>query len=364
MKAQRVGFDEFALILVAVMIFIGMLAIYWSSTAETKPYILPREISLSLVPNETVKITIKVLANASSVTLESEGPISNFITFSENNFPVFGEKEVRININAPKSTGTFVGSIKAKSSAGEDKVSFKLVVSKAYALKYRAVTIQDFSVSNYGKEKVVDQKERDFVEKSVFSDKKIRLVLQLNESEIEDAYVSVVVSESTGPGELVVMQNSEILQSKKVEVGELKIPLNLTQLQSINFITIQANNPGWNIFGKTRYDIYSAKVVVKFKGYSQTFDLDLSRDEIDKFYSIEFSSLIQTSYPVPTLEIRINDQIAYKNVVPLTGLRLNMTKDILGESFVLKEKNKIKFSLATEGYIDFKNNIIKIYSRQ
>lgn len=364
MKLQQRGFDEFALIIIAVVIFIGIFALSLTSSMDTKPSIYPREISLSLLPNERTTVTIKVTGNSSNTTLEAEGLITNLISFSESSFVLHGEKEIKVRINAPLSSGSFFGYIVAKTSAGEDKIPVRLFVSNQYQLTYRSISYPDFTISNYGREKVVDLKENDYVEKSIFSDKKLRLVFQLAETEVEEAYVSVIVSEYSGQGELIVRQNDEVLFKKKVEIGEVKVPLNISKLTTISFITIEASNPSWNIFGKTRYEIYQAKIVVRYKGYSQEFDLNLERGEIDRFHSIEITSLLQTSYPIPGLEIRINDQIVYRGKIPLTAFRINITKDVLGEKLILKENNKIKFYLVEEGYVTFSNNIFKIYYRQ
>lgn len=364
MKLQQKGFDEFALIIIAAVIFIGIFAMYLASSIETAPSIQPRELSLTLLPNERIITTIKIFGNATNVSLHVDGPISRILSFSESNFALYGEKEIKVKVNAPSSIGTYFGYIVAKSSSGEDKIPVKITVSNQYQLAYRTLTYPDFTISNYGKEKVVDIKENDFVEKSLFSDKKLRLVLQLLEGEVEEAYAIVIISNSEGPGELIVRQNEQVLFNKKVEIGEIRVPLNTTKMGTINFITIEANNPNWNIFSKTRYEIYQAKILVRYRGYSQIFDLNLEKSEIDRFHSIEISSLIQTSYPIPTLEIKINNQIVYRNKIPLTALRLNITRDILGEKLVLSENNSIKFSLVDEGYVSFSNNIFKVYYRQ
>lgn len=364
MRAQRSGFDEFALIIIAAMIFIGMLAIYWGSSGETTPKIFPREISINLQPSEKVSLSIKVQGNSANASVYAEGPIANFVRFSENNFEVYGEKEIKITITAPMTEGKYFGYIVAKTKEGEDRIEVRLTVSSKVMLKYRTLTIPDFSISNYGREKIFDSRENDFVERSVLKNKNIRLMLQLNESEVEEAYISIVVSDSKGPGDLFVYQNEELLFSRKIKIGELRVPLNLSSLRSINFITIEVSNPLWNIFGSTRYEIYQAKLVVKLKGTSYSFDLELDKDEIERFHSLEFSSVIQTSSPNLSFEIRINDQIAYRGKINVGVLRINMTRDILGEKFVLREKNMIKFSLVDEGYMNFNNNILKIYSRQ
>ncbi|MEM0333581.1 MAG: hypothetical protein QXX30_03955 [Candidatus Aenigmatarchaeota archaeon] len=364
MKLQQKGFDEFALIIIAAVIFIGIFALYVSSSFDTEPRIQPREISLFLLPNEKASLTVKIMGNSSNASLDVEGAVSNFVSLSEKNFQIFGEKEVKVNVKAPSYLGTFSGYLRAKTNGGEDKIPIKLVVSNSYNLAYRSITYPPFRISNYGKGTVVDSRENDFVEKSIFKDKKIKLVLQLNETEIEEAYVVVLISDVQGPGEFLIKQNGELLLVKKVDIGEIKVKLNTSKLGSINFISLEASNPPWNIFGATRYEIYSAKIIVRYKGAFQIFDLNLNRNEIERFHSIEFSSLVQSSYPIPTLEIRVNDQIVYMQKLPMTGLRINITKDILGERLILSENNKISFYLVDEGYINFDNNIIKIYYRE
>jgi len=365
MKLQQRGFDEFALIVVAAVIFVGILAFYFTSSLDTYPHLQPREIFLVLLPNEKSSFTIKVLANSSNTSLEVEGEVRNLIFLSESSFSVFGEKEISLKVQAPPTLGTYSGYIKARTNAGEDRIPVKIIVSSFYQLASRTITYPSFTISRYGKENIVDAKYNDYVEKSIFSDKKVRLVLsQVNKEEIEEAYVNIIVSDVKGSGELIVKQNNRILFRGKVNIGELKVPLNVSEFGSVNFIILEATNPSWNIFEKTKYEVFEVKIVVEYKENSQTLNLELGRNEIERFYSLEISSLVQSSYPIPILEIKVNDQIVYRDRIPIAAFRLNITRDIIGERLLLKENNKIKFSLVSEGYITFSNNIFKIYYRE
>ncbi|MEM5815006.1 MAG: hypothetical protein QXD89_00770 [Candidatus Aenigmatarchaeota archaeon] len=363
MKLQQRGFDEFALVLVAALIFIGILAIYWSSTEETPPYILPREVMVYLLPNEKTSLTLKILANASNVYLECPEML-NFVTFSENNFPVDIEKEIKINIIAPSQYNKYSGYIVARTSGGEDRIKLTIFVVPTYQLKYRAVTLPDFDITYYGEEKILTQRDNEFVEKSLFRDKKIKLVFGENRSEIEKAYIEVLIDDVIGPGELIIKQNNDILFDKKVEIEQIIIPLNLSVLRPINFITIESSNPWWNFVGVTKYRIHSIKLVAKFKERGKNFTIQLSRDEIDKFYSLEFSSLTKSYSPDFELEIRVNNQIVYRSRTSPGVFRVNISRDILGEKLVLSEENLLRFSLMSEGEVSFLNNLIKIYSRE
>jgi len=360
-QAQPRVIDEFAFVLLGALIFIGIMLIFWTTPQELPPSLEPRTISVKMMPNTQKTITFKIYGNLSSVNLEANGTLSQIISFSENNFAVNGEKEVKAVLKAPAGYGKYEGYIVAKGKGGEDAIQVSVYVVPSLTLTSRSTSVEDFKVINYGNERVVASKSQFVVEKSLFSSKEAKLVFSLERMDIEEAKLKLAISGSSGPGYLVVKLNGNEILRKKLTEGFEEIPFNLSDIKETNFIAIGVENEGLGIFSRTYYEIYEAKVVVRYKSIPYTFEVSLSPQEIDNFYSLEFSSLVvQVNNPV--IELKVNNQKVFVGKIPITTFRINITKDLLGNELLLYQANNISVSLLTEGEIYFSNNIIKVYS--
>jgi len=343
------------------LIFIGIMLIFWTTPQELPPSLEPRTISVKMMPNIQKAITFKIYGNLSSVNLEANGTLSQIISFSENNFAVNGEKEVKAVLKAPTGYGRYEGYIIAKGKGGEDAIQVSVYVVPYLTLTSRSVSIEDFRVTNYGNEKVVASKSGFVIERSLFSLKEAKLVFSPERMDIEEAKLKLAISGTSGPGYIVVKLNGNVILRKKLAEGLEEIPFNISDIKETNFITIGVENEGLGIFSRTYYEIYEAKVVVRYKSIPYTFELSLSPQEIDNFYSLEFSSLVvQVNNPV--IELKVNNQKVFVGRIPITAFRINITRDLLGNELLLYQANNISVSLLTEGEIYFSNNLIKVYS--
>jgi len=363
LKCQTRIIDEFAFVLLGVLIFIGILFVFWITPQEQPPSLEPRSVSIKMLPNSEKTLTFKVIGNSSNIKLESNGTLSEIIHFPENNFNVHGEKEVRAILRSSSSLGNYFGYIIAKGMGGEDVMEVKVNVVSTLALTSRSVGVEDFTISNYLSEKVVANNTEFSIEKSLFSSKSAKLSFEIEKGrEVEEIKLKLVVEDVRGPGHLVVKFNDNVVYRKKL-AGPIfeEIPLNTSYLKEINFIILEVENEGFGIFYRTVYNIYDARVVVRYKSLPYSYTLNLSQSEIDNFYTLEFSSiLIQQNYP--SVEIKVNNQKVFIGKLPITALRLNVSRDLIGNSLLLFPTNNISFSLITEGEIHFSNNIVRIYS--
>jgi len=360
-QAQQRVIDEFAFVLLGALIFIGIMLVYWTTPQELPPSLEPRTISAKMLPNTQKTITFKVIGNLSSVNLEANGTLSQIISFSENNFVVNGEKEVKAFLKAPRGYGRYEGYIIAKGKGGEDTIKVSVHVVPSLTLASRSVSVEDFKVTNYGNEKIGANQTKFVVERSLFSSKEAKLVFSPERMDVEEAKLKLAISGASGPGYLVVKLNGNTILRKKLTEGVEEILFNLSDIREINFITISVENEGFGIFSKTYYEIYEAKVVIRYKSLPYTFELLLSQQEIDNFYSLEFSSLVvQLNNPV--VELKVNNQKVFIGRLPVSAFRINITKDLLGNELLLYQANNISISLLTEGEIYFTNNLIKVYS--
>jgi hypothetical protein len=354
--------DEFAFVLLAALIFIGIMLVFWTTPVEAPPSLEPRSISVRMLPNSQKTVTFKIIGNLTSVNLVANGSLSNILTFSENNFNVYGEKEIKATLNSPSSYGKYIGYIIARGKGGEDAIEVIVNVVPTLNLTHRAISLEDFKISNYGGEKILDSKSDFIVEKSLFSSKAAKLVFRLESLEIEKAKLKLTIDEASGPGYLVIKLNGNTIYKKKIVDGHFEeIPLNVSDLKEVNFISIEVENEGFGIFFKTFYHFFSVEVRVKYRSVPYFFEIPLSKQEIDNFYAFELSStLVQQNYP--SVEIKVNNQKVFIGKLPITALRLNITKDLMGNPLLLFSTNNISISLTTEGEIYFSNNIVRIYS--
>lgn len=360
-QAQPTIRDEFAFVLLAALIFIAIMLIHWTTSQEFPPSLEPKVISVRMLPNTQKILTFRVIGNLTAVNLEANGTLSQLISFPENNFNVYGEKEVKAILKSPVSYGKYEGYIIAKGKGGEDSIKVTVYVTSNLSLTYRSIPVEDFKIYNYGSEEVV-RSEREFVvERSLFSSKKAKLIFKLENREIEELKLKLAISNVKGPGYLVVRLNGNTVFRKKVVEGLEEIVLNVSDIRELNIMTIEVENKGFGIFFKTSYSIYEAKVIARYKSSPYSFELYLSPKEIDDFHSFEFSStLVQQNYP--SVEIKVNNQKVFIGKLPISVFKLNISKDLLGNELLLYPKNNISFSLLTEGEIYFSNNIIKVYS--
>jgi len=360
-QAQPTVRDEFAFVLLAALIFIAIMLVYWTTPQEFPPSLEPKVISVRMLPNTQKILTFKVTGNLTAVNLDANGTLSQLISFPENNFNVYGEKEVRAILKSPVSYGKYEGYIIAKGKGGEDCIKVTVYVSSNLSLTYRSIPVEDFRIYNYGSERVVESKYDFVVERSLFSSKEAKLIFKLENMEIEELKLKLAISDAKGSGYLVVRLNGNTVFRKKVVEGFEEIALNVSDIRELNFITIGVENEGFGIFFKTSYSVYEAKVMARYKSSPYSFELYLPQKEIDDFHSLEFSStLVQQNYP--SVEIKVNNQKVFIGKLPISVFKLNISKDLLGNELLLYPKNNISFSLLTEGEIYFSNNIIKVYS--
>ena len=362
-KSQAKIIDEFAFVLLGALIFIGIMLVFWTTPQELPPSLEPRSISIRMLPNSEKTITLKVIGNLTNVRLEANGTLSNIVHFPENNFHVDGEKDVKVIIRSSVALGEYSGYILASGKGGEDAIELTVNVIPTLTLTSRSVSVEDFTISNYLSEKVVANNTEFSLEKSLFSSKSAKFYFEIEKGrEVEEIKLKLVVEDVSGPGYLVVKFNNNVVYRKKLS-GPIfeEIPLNTSYLKEINFLILEVENEGFGVLSKTVYNIYDARVVVRYKSLPHYYTLDLSQSEIDNFYALEFSSiLIQQNYP--SVEIKVNNQKVFIGKLPVTTFRLNVSRDLIGNSLLLYRTNNVSFSLISEGEIHFSNNIVRVYS--
>jgi len=363
-QAKQKIIDEFAFVLLGALVFIGIMLVFWTTPEELPPSVEPKSIYVKMLPNSQKSITFKIIGNLTSVSLLANGSISQFVMFPENNFNVLGEKDVKAVFKSPSSYGEYRGYIIIKGKGGEDAIEVKMNVVPLLSLTQRSFSIEDFRITNSGGEKTLDSKSDFVVEKSLFSSKTSTLTFGLESFEIEDAKLKLILDDASGPGYFVVKLNGNVIYRNKIESGGYfeEIPLNLSYLKEINFVRLEAENEGFGILFKTSYHVVRAEIKVKYKSYPYTFEIPLSRSEIDNFYALGFSSiLVSDSQQLPSIQIKFNNQIVFIGKPMFRTFDINITKDLAGNPLLLYQNNNVSVSLISEGNVLFSNNILRIY---
>ena len=356
--------DEFAFILLGAIIFIAILMVTWTTPAELPPNVSPSSITIHLRPNQTYTFKLNISGKITNVRLEANGTIVESISFSKNHFDIPSKFElVDVTILSPNVTGEYDGYIIVKSTGGEKDIPVKVFVEKSIKLSTRTISFEDFSISNFGNEKILASKQDVTISTSYFSKNKVRLIGEIDASmlpKISEAYIDLIVDDKNDLGSLIVRLNDKEIYNKKVGLGETKIPINTSDLSSVNIISIEASPPGIYFWSSSWYHLASVKFVVRFKQSGKSFSFYLDNSEIQNFYSFVLSSLVSSTSPTPTLGIKINNQLVYLGKPPLTALNVTLSKDLLGNSLVLRNNNTISFYLESKGKVSFSNVLFSI----
>ena len=370
MKSQ-VRIDEFAFVLLAAFVLIAIMMFAWTTPTEVPPTVEPTSKSLSILNGSSKTFELNITGpSITNVTLTSTGTVSSWISFSENHFDVPTSKIVTVFVDVPSNigVGTYEGSIKVESTGGSKIVPITIHVLNISTIKFSThqIPLGDFSVRYNIGSKILDSKTNFQVYQGYFSGNHVNLIGVLNENEkstVSDAYVRLIIDDTNELGNLIVEFNDKEIYNQPTNVGEVIIPINVSELSRSNVVKIKASSPGWRFWSSTSYSIRNATFVVDFKGINSTQKrFTLTQSEIDGFDHFVFSSLVSSPNYMPILRVRINNQIAYIGRPPVAAVSIEMRKDILGNPLILNPgENTISFSLDEQGYIDFTNAILTVY---
>lgn len=371
MNKAQARLDEFAFILLAGISLIILLMIVWTTPPENPPVVEPTSKSLTMLNGTTTTFTINITGpRITNVTLSVTGEISNWISFSENNFDVPQSKLVTVYVNVPTNTipRTYTGKIIIESTGGREEVSvtIRVVTTPVEVLSTRQILLGDFSVSYAVGSKTLDSQENVRVIGGHFSSKTVNLIGILTDEEfsiLKDGYIRLIIVDTNELGNLIVEVNGVKVYDQVGSPGEILIPLNSSMIYKSNIIKIKAAPPTWVFWKSTTYDFRSVEFVVNFKGISsKEIEFSLSPEEVDGFDHFTLSALLTYTPPLPELQIRINDQIVYFQKPPLAVMRADFKRDILENPLILHAgNNSISFSLLTSGLLEFSNTILTVH---
>ncbi|MEM5829317.1 MAG: hypothetical protein QW040_00265 [Candidatus Aenigmatarchaeota archaeon] len=324
MKAQ---IDEFAFVLMAGLILIGILVIVWSSQASTQITVMPESKYLTIERGSSSSFYIFMNGTASNVTLRSSGEIANWISFERDRLNVEKEEKVRVFVNVPfwASYGVHWGEIYVETLGFKKVIPISVNVSMKTEEKKISFSFDDFNVGYIVGEEVIREVENLKVEKGYFSEFYSSFAVIVPEEKLPlilNAYLQMVIDQTNSLGSLIVEFNNNKIFDKKVGVGEVIVEIPKDLIKKSNSIVLRAGSPGFVFWSTSFYKIPLVKFMVEYNGtIFREFNFSLEDFEVKNFKEGKISLFTKTheiiSPPKSTnLIIKINDKIIYNEVPP------------------------------------------------
>ncbi|MEM5772720.1 MAG: hypothetical protein QXL86_00610 [Candidatus Aenigmatarchaeota archaeon] len=352
MKAQ---IDEFALVLLAGLILIGILVVVWTSQASTQITVLPESKHLTIGRGSSSSFYIFMNGTAYNVTLRSSGEIANWISFERNKLNVEGEEKVRVFVNVPTSAsyGVHWGEIYVETLGFQKIISVSVNVSTTTEEKTIPFSFGDFTVGYIVGEEVLAKRENFKVEKGYFSEFSPSFAAIIPEEKlplISRGYLQIIVDQTNSLGNLIVEFNDNKTFDKKVGVGEIIVEIPKELIKRSNSIVLKASTPGFVFWSSSLYKIASISLVVEYNGtIFREFSFYLEEFEAKNFKDGRIS-LFAKSYDIGlpqkpvSLIIKINDKTIYEEIPPYY-----LVKKFGNEVKLKSGINKISFSCEKGG---------------
>ncbi len=367
MRKGQIKIDEFAFVLLAGIVLIAVLMVFWTTPAEAPPRLDISSKSITVLAGRSTSFPITISGPITNVSISAHGTISNWISFSSEYFDYINESQVvvvYVKVPSNIALGTYKGTIKVSSTGGSKDVQLTVNVQNITTVEFlkKQIALSDFSISFSSGSKVLDSAKNVEVIKGYFAENNLNLIGIIDEVELKsvvDANVRLVIGDTNKLGNLIVELNGKEVYNRPTNLGEIIIPINVTQLARSNAITIKAGNPGWMFWANSVYKIREASFTISFKGIStKEVLINLTQQEVTNFNHIRFSAVI-SSEESPILRIKVNEQTVYLGKPPVFVLDLWIDKDILGNPLILNVgTNRIEFGLESSGKMNFKNSMI------
>ncbi len=373
MKGQfdKLKFDEFSLVILGGVIFLGILVLSFTTPSEFPPKVAPLAVTLNLDPGSYETFNINVSGKITGVNVSATGEIANWMQISKTDLGILKEKEVvPVTISVPgiASAGTHRGKIVVLSKEGRAEVDVTVIVSAVKRLASRSIPIGDFKVSYQTGVKTLDSHGETFVSKSYLYEKPLNLVGVVEDDVLPiltGGSVRFVVEDSNNYGAVVVSQNGRDIFSEVVGPGEVVVPLNISDVGGSNAITIRADNPGIFFWAENVYGIRDVSLDIAYSGsIPKTFDFALVPDEYRKFDHLQLTYSVTDNTPqLPPMKITLNGQTVYFDTPPTTSFNQNFERDVFGGIIGVNERNTMTFSFNQEASYEISGATLTVFNR-
>lgn len=369
-KGQALKFDEFGLVIMGAIIFLGIMAVALTTPTEFTVKVTPAEITLNADPGSFQTFNITLSNKVTNVNISTSGEIADWLIPSRTDIGDIREKTVvPITVSVPSTAAGLVkkGRIVVKSSNGEADVAVTIVVSAVKKLTSRTFGVGDFNVSYVAGTKTLDSKDTTFASKSYFYEKPVTLNGQLSDDEIpivSGGAVKFFVDGANDYGPIVVSQNGQNIFSETVGPGQVIVPINKTDLRAYNTFTIRADNPGLYFWTENVYSLSTVKLDVDYNGpVRKTFNFTLVPEEFSKFDHIQITfDTLGATQNAPPVRILLNGQPIYL-AKPSAGLNQNFDVDSLGGFIRVGAQNSLVFGIDQPGQYQLGGATVTIFTR-
>lgn len=364
-------FDEFSLILIGAIIFLGMVAISLTTPSEFPPKVAPTSIKLDLDPGSYQQFNINITGKVSGVNITASGEIADWIYLYETDLGALKERKiypVTISVPGIATTGTHTGKIVVSAKEGKAEVDVVVVVSPVKRLNAKTLPIGDFKVSYSAGTDVLDSAGNTFVSKSYLYEKPLSLVGVVEDAKlpiIDGAYVRFVVEDTNNYGSVIVTQNGRKVFDEVVGPGEVIVPLNVSDVRKSNTVTIRADNPGLFFWAENVYSIRDVELSASYNGpVAKVYNFTLLPAEYTKFDHFQLTYGVRSATPnLPPLRIELNGQTIYLDAPSTAGGNLQISRDVFGGIIGLKEKNSMRFSFDQGASYEVTGAILTVFNR-
>lgn len=366
----EIKIDEFGFVLMAGLILIFILMIFWTTPKEPLPLIEPSSVTIRISPGRIETFYLYIKGRATNVTLRGTGRIATWISFDKNYFNVIDETKVKVSISVPDyvEPGIYIGNIEFSSLGGKLLIPLEIQVKEIVFMERistKSILLGDFSIEKVSAFEKVGIKENFEVFRSLFSRQDANLIISIPEEKFEKvvkAEIRILVEETNQAGNLIVLFNEKEVFNKKVGVGEIKIGIGKEEIRRTNSISILAGPPGLKFWATNVYKIKVVEFWVEYEGiYKKEFSFRLEPHQAKNFLYLQISFLKVNREISPDLIIKINGQIIYYKRPPLIYFNETFYRDIFGNPILVKEENKVSFELKREGKLDVEGAILIIY---
>jgi hypothetical protein len=367
--------DEFAWILMGALVFILIITMIWLPSREPSPLVEPKSVDRILTQGSSTSFFLSINGTStgklSNVTLTPLGGISNWISFDKNNFDIENSDQVGVTVIIPTNvmSGTYTGSITVSSAGGKVSVPVTITVANIaqLELKSRPIFLGDINVRYFVGPEILAAKENFEVTKSYFKESKETLVVSIPSEKLQlitDGYFSFSVQSTNKEGNLIVIFNGYEIFNRKVDAGNITIPIDRSLINNTNTIVLQATSPPlYKFWSTTIYNIKELNFVANYQDISKRERLfDLSDREMANFKYFRLTGTVGEGSKPSELMIKINNQLVYSKIPPLALLNETFEKTIIGDAIYLKAANNtISFSFEKEATYKIDDAFLIVY---
>lgn len=373
MKGQfeRMKFDEFSLVILGAIIFIGILLIAFSTPSEFPPRVSPASVTLNLDPGSSEVFYINITSGISEANVSTSGSIASWLQPAKTDLGVLKAKEVLpIVVSVPESAtaGTRTGKIIVSGKEGRAEVDVTIVVSAVKRLTSRTLGIGDFKILYLSGSSTIAEHADTFVSKSYLFEKSVNIVGVIEDDKLpilNGGFVRFIVGDTNNYGPIVVTQNGREIFSEPVGPGEVIVPLNLTNLRRSNTIKIAADVPGIFFWAENLYSIRDISVEVSYRGgIPKTYNFTLTPNEQRKFDHLQLTYTVRGSTTsLPPMKIELNGQTIFFEKPPTTFFNRNFARDVFDLRLNVAERNSLAFSFDQEASYEVSDATLAVFSR-